>query len=143
MTRPKRLWAVTVFNSGAGLLALLWFGFFAAKVVPLAGLRIVFSFVPGLLIPCVLVVSSIWALRGDDRARWAALASAVLFFGPRLVQGLWHYYHPVYPGDPASLAESVENAAIGIALNLWAFLSDKTDEYFAAASPGPDGRETS
>ena len=145
MTRPKRLWAGVLVNVVAGLVTLLLAGVFAAKLVPVAGLRVSVSFVvPSAVVSCVLVVSSIFALRGNATSRWLALGTAILFFCLHFVQSLWVYYHPIHPGDPASLAGSVERAALGIALNLWAFLSDKTDEFFDAVSRagGAAGRET-
>ena len=61
----------------------------------------------------------------------------ILFFGIHLIESLWFYYQPspAPPLDKASLASSVERNSLGIVLNLWAFLSDKTEAFFDAVGP--------
>jgi hypothetical protein len=133
MRRPKRLWAVVVVNAAAAALALVVLGLLlvnSAKSLHFP-LVLIEALAPTALICGVLIVSSILALRGHSQARWVALWTAILFFGIRMIQSLWFYYHP--PSGPemtSSLATSVVNSALGIALNLWAFLSDETDEFF-------------
>ena len=138
MARPKRLWAAVLLNVAAGGLSLAVVGLFVAKLVPVAGIRAIVVFLPDILISGVLITASIFALRGNDRSRWIALGTAVAFFGLHLIQSLWYYYHPsqVPFFDTPSLASNVERAAIGIVVNLWGFLSEKTDAFFdAAAAP--------
>jgi len=84
-----------------------------------------------------LITSSISAFFGHGRSRWVALGTAILFFGVNLIQSLWFYYQP-RPGltlDTAWLASSVVNNSPAIVLNLWAFLSEKTEDFFDAAGP--------
>lgn len=130
MSRPKRLMVVVLVNVTAGVLTLTALGYLLARSLPFLG-ALMFSFAPTVLICGVLIVSSIFAFRGHARSRWIALATAILFFGIQLIQSLWFYYHPALPpeGMP-SLAPSVERNSLGIVLNLWAFLSDKTDAFF-------------
>jgi hypothetical protein len=137
MTRPKRLWAVALVNVGAGVLALALSAFMAANLTAVAGGTAVVPFVAGAVLAGVLAVSSILALLGYARARWTALGAALLFFGLNLAQSLWYYYHPgpELSGGAASIAPNVERAALAIVLNLWAFLSDKTDAFFDAVVP--------
>jgi hypothetical protein len=130
MSRPKRLWVVVLVNVMAGVLTLAALGFLLAKSLPFAG-ALMLSFAPTVLICGVLIVSSIFAFRGHARSRWVALGTAILFFGLYLIQSLWLYYHPTLPPEEMpSLASSVERNSLAIVLNLWAFLSDKTDAFF-------------
>jgi hypothetical protein len=130
MSRPKRLWVAVLVNVVAGVLTLAALGFLLAKSLPLAGTLILW-FAPTVLICGVLIVSSIFAFRGHARSRWIALGTAILLFGIHLIQSLWLYYHAALPPEElASLAPSAERNSLGIVLNLWAFLSDKTDAFF-------------
>jgi hypothetical protein len=137
MTRPKRLWVVVLVNVAVGSLSLAVDGFLLAKVLAVAGAGLLLAFVPGILVPGVLITSSIFAFLGSSRYRWVALGTAILFFGIHLIQSLWFYYqpNPALPLAMPSLASSVERNSLAIALNLWAFLSDKTDAFFDAVGP--------
>ena len=130
MSRPKRLMVVVLVNVAAGVLTLATLGYLLAKSPPFTG-ALTLSFAPSVLLGGVLIVSSIFALRGHARSRWIALGTAILFFGMHLIQTLWFHYHPTLPPEEMpSLAPAVERASLGIVLNLWAFLSDKTDAFF-------------
>lgn len=141
MRRPKRLWLVVLVNVAAGSLTLAAAGYLFVKVLPGAG-AMTAGIVPSVLLGGVLITSSILALLGRRPSRWVALGSATLFFGFHSIESLWLYYHPspALPLDTASLASSVERNLLGLVLNLWAFLSDKTEAFFDAA--GPDSRWT-
>lgn len=136
MARPKRLWVVVLVNVAVGFLTLAALGYLFAKSLPMAW-TVVLAFMPTGLLSGVLIASSIFALLGYNRYRWIALGSAILFFGIHLIQSLWFYYQPspALPAAMPSLASSVERNALAIVLNLWAFLSAKTDEFFAAFGP--------
>jgi len=138
MTRPKRLWVVVLVNVAVGSLSLSIDGFLLAKLPPVAGKAgLLLAYVPGVLLRGALITSSISAFFGHGRSRWVALGTAILFFGVNLIQSLWFYYQP-RPGltlDTAWLASSVVNNSLAIVLNLWAFLSEKTEDFFDAAGP--------
>ena len=136
MTRPKRLWVVVVVNTAVGGLSLAGVLLFAKA---LHGAMLI-ALVPNILLCGVLIVSSVFALLGHGRARWVALGIAIMFFGIRLVQSLWLYYHPSQAQftNMSSLASSAANNLLLILLNLWAFLGDKADAFFDA--PGPNNR---
>jgi hypothetical protein len=136
MTRPKRLWAVVLVNVAAGVLTLVELGFLAANSLPLARVLIP-AFAPTVLICGVLIVSSIFAFLRYARSRWIALGTAILFFGLGLIKSLWLYYHGGLPPAviTSSVAPHVEQNSLAIVLNLWAFLSDKTDEFFEEVGP--------
>ena len=133
MTRPKRLWVVVLVNTAFGSLSLAGSLLFAKA---LHG-AVLLAFVPNVLVCGVLITSSIFALLGHGRARWVALGIAILFFGIRLIQSLWLYNHPSQAQftDMSSLASGAANNLLVIILNLWAFLSDKTEAFFDAAGP--------
>jgi hypothetical protein len=134
MSRPKRLWVVVLVNVAAGVLTSAALVFLVAKSLPVAG-ALIPAFAPTFLICGVLVASSISAFLGHNRSRWIALGAAIFFFGSYLIQSVWFYYHPTLPPEEMpSLASSVERNALGIILNVWAFLSDKTDAFFDQAS---------
>ena len=135
MTRPKRLRVVVLVNVAVGSLSLAVDGFLLAKVLPVAGASLLLAFVPGILVRGALITSSIFAFLGHGRSRWVALGTALLFFGVNLIQSLRSYYQPspALPPDMASLASSVVNNSLVIVLNLWAFLSEKTEDFFDAA----------
>ena len=140
MSRPKRLWVVALVNVAAGVLSLAAIGFLLAKSLPFAR-ALILSFAPTVLICGVLIASSIFAFLGHGRSRWIALGAAILFFGIHLIQSLWFYYHPTLPPEEMpSLAPIVERNSLAIVLNLWAFLSDKTDEFFDAVGPSMRSR---
>ena len=137
-SRPKRLWAVALVNVAAGALTLLILGLLlanSARSVSFAWVLIQ-ALAPTALLCGVLIASSVLALLGRGQFRWVALGSAILYFGIHLIQSLWSYYHAATPpAETSSLASSVVDNALGIVLNLWAFLSDKTDEFFDAVAP--------
>ena len=141
MTRPKRLWVVVLVNVAAGILTLAALGYLFAKALPVAG-TVILTLVSNVLICSVLITSSIFAFFGYGRSRWIALGTAILFFGIHLIQSLWFYYQPspALPLDMPSLASSVERNSLGIVLNLWAFLSDKTEAFFDAVGPNNRSR---
>jgi hypothetical protein len=138
--RPKRLWAITIVNTSAALLGLaalaaLLLAGFRAGAVPIAYLDAALS----AFIPAFLIVGSILALLGYPRGRWIALCSAVLFFGLRLTQSLMlltHYDAAQSPFTAKDLRDGVLYNILGLALNVWAFLSGKTDDYFADKQGG-------
>ena len=134
MRRPKRLWVVVLVNVAAGVLTLAALGYLLLKSWSIAG-ALILTFAPTALTCGVLVASSAFAFLGRERSRWIALGAALLFFGIHLVQSLWLYYqsNPALP--PESLAPSIERNSLAIVLNLWAFLSDKTDAFFDAVDP--------
>ena len=142
MTRPKRLWVVVLVNAAVGILTLAALGYVFAKTLPVAG-TVILTLVPNVLICAVLITSSIFAFLGYGRSRWIALGTAILFFGIHLIQSLWFYYQPspALPLDMPSLASSVERNSLGIVLNLWAFLSDKTEAFFDAVGPNNRWRD--
>jgi hypothetical protein len=139
-SRPKRLWAVAVVNVAAGALTLIVVGFLlanSARSVSFAWVLIQ-ALAPTAVLSGALIASSVLALLGRSQFRWIALGSAVLYFGLHVIQSLWSYYHTATPpAETSSLATSVVDNALGIVLNLWAFLSDKTDEFFDAVAPDP------
>lgn len=140
MSRPKRLWAVFLVNVATGLITLAACGFLLAKSLPFARV-LIFSFAPTIVLCAVLIASSIVAFIGSGRSRWIALGTAILFFGSSFIQGLWSYYHPTPPlQDMSAIAPSIERNALCIVLNLWGFLSEKTDAFVdTVASRTPRG----
>ena len=142
MRRPHRLWVVVLVNVALGVLTLALIGSWLVKVNEVhkitAGM-FVLNFALHILVCVVLIASSIFALVGSGRARWIALGTAILFFGLHLIQSVWLYYQlgpALLPKDRGLfLTSSIERNALALILNLWAFFSDKTDEFFDARGP--------
>jgi hypothetical protein len=89
------------------------------------------------LIAVAMIVSSVLALLGFPRARWIALAMALIFFGIIWLHSLLAALDPegvmgVVPTDRESqkLRAGVVRTSIEIGLNLWVFLSAKTVAFF-------------
>jgi hypothetical protein len=141
MRRPHRLWVVVLINVALGVLTLALIGLWLVKVNAVhkvtAGI-FVHNYALHILLCAVLIASSIFALLGSGRARWIALGTAILFFGFHLIQSVWLYYLSglaLRRDQGLFLESSVERNALALILNLWAFLSDKTDEFFDAKGP--------
>ena len=138
-TRPKRLWVAALMNTMLGGLALFTLGYIAfSSSVPTVVRPTLYTAVLGGTTATLLVVSSILALLGKPRSPYFMLASALLFYGLIVVQNavmLYGSHDWLSPMADKKLTASVVRGLIEILINVWALLTVKTRNFFAAAAP--------
>jgi len=136
--RPKRLIIIAIMNVVLAVFSIVALTFMLtssklpAEIVP-SHWSAAFS----VLVAAAMIVSSVLALLGVPRARWIALAIALIFFGIIWLHSLLAALDPegvigLVPTDSElqKLWAGVVRTSIEIGLNLWVFLSAKTVAFF-------------
>jgi hypothetical protein len=135
--RPKRLWVAAIMNiavAGIAVVALVFM--LTSDRVPVEVRPTATGAIISGLLATFLIASSLLALLGYPKARWATLGGALMFFGILLLQSLRLIVYPsdaLPEGSSPQLWANVIRNAIEISINVWVFLSAKVIAFLRRA----------